>query len=236
MPFFICSKDETLCDNVLPTTYDGHNPPCCTHILRDMAHIFDKAMDELGLDYVTGFGTLLGLVRGDRFIPWTGDNDFILPSAAVANAMVDLWDVKATGMAHVHQGMNRMCITSDFVEGQLARSYWSNKTLFGTMIIQTKQSYGRLWDRGHPYIDFYVGSNVSESMFQEIKPCQHVHSDVFPTKKMLVYNGTLRINFPANPHQLLRTYYGKDWLIPYANKNPHGFNEPLGICPFGPNE
>ena len=129
-----------------------------------------------------------------------------------------------------------MCITSDFAEGQLARSHWSNKTLFKSTIIKKKHSYGRLWERGHPYIDYYVGRNISESIFQEIQPCQHVYSDVFPTKKTLVYNGTLGVNFPANPHQLLRTYYGKDWSIPIANKDPHGYTEPGGVCPFGPYE
>ena len=31
--------------------------------------------------------------------------------------------------------------------------------------------------------------------------------DVFPLQRRAVYNRTFSVNFPANPEQLLRTYY-----------------------------
>ena len=84
-------KNETLCDNMHPNNYDGPNPPCCTHILRDLIHIFDETMSTLGLDYVVSFGTLLGLTRSDKIVPWTGDNDVIIEDTKTAYDMVDLW-------------------------------------------------------------------------------------------------------------------------------------------------
>ena len=86
------------CDNYDETNYNGPEPPCCVHILRDMARTFDETMCGLGLEYVATFGTLLGLVRSDRMIPWTSDIDYIIPSKHVANAMVDLWDTNATAL------------------------------------------------------------------------------------------------------------------------------------------
>ena len=224
--FFTCSKNETLCDNVLPTDYDGPHPPCCSHILRDMARAFDEEMCRLGLDYTVGFGTLLGLERGNKFIPWTIDHDYIIESTMLADAMVDLWDAKVTGMAHVyHGGMNRMCITPDFANGRL--SFWTNKFFSGSTISQSD----RLWKRNHQYIDIYMGKNIYQSVFQEVRPCKHYYSDVFPTKRRLVYEGTFYQNFPAKPEQMLRVYYGKNWRIPNDNKNPHGYNEIGGSCP-----
>jgi phosphorylcholine metabolism protein LicD len=65
-----------------------------------MSRIFDEEMCSLGLDYVAGFGTLLGLRRADRFIPWSIDNDLVIPSPEAMNALVMLWDSKKTGLSH----------------------------------------------------------------------------------------------------------------------------------------
>lgn len=205
---FNCSKDISHCDNISPTNYDGPEPPCCVHILRDMAQTFDEAMCNLGLDYVTGFGSLLGLVRGGRFIPWTIDDDYIIPSKNVYNAMVKLWDAKKTGLNHLFQLMPRMCITPDFANGQLKK--WE---------ISTRPQ--KIYNEGFPYIDLYVGQNVS-SMFQDFSICRHEFNDVFPTKRVKVYNGTFTQNFPANPEQLIKKYYGKNWKTPRSDKSAHG--------------
>ena len=222
--FFTCSKDDTHCDNILPTNYDGPEPPCCVHILRDMARIFDDAMCSLGLDYSSAFGTLLGLRRADRLIPWTIDNDYIIPSKDVANAMVSLWDTETTGLAHIHQDINRICITDSFAGGKLQRKWSIPPPVPGTYQSDT------LYARGFPYIDLYVGRNTSQDMFGEIEGCRHLYRNIFPTKRMLVYNGTFAQNIPANPEQLLRTYYGKSWSIPRSDKNPHGASP----CPYSP--
>lgn len=156
--FFQCEKNATLCDNNNPTEYNGSKPPCCVHILRDVAHEFDSEMCRIGVDYIATFGTLLGLIRSDRLIPWTGDMDYIIPSKAAANAMVHLWDTKKTGLRHVFQGINRMCITSDFANGELAK--WNisapdpKRKISGQICGDNGNT---LWDCGFPYVDFYVG-------------------------------------------------------------------------------
>ena len=246
--FFDCDKDVAKCDNTNTTNFDGPKPPCCTHILRDMSRIFDEAMCSLGLDYVVAFGTLLGFRRKGRIIPWTADNDYIIPSMDVANAFVQLWDSNKTGMAHHFQGINRMCVTPNFADGELqkwARVKPVNQTL--------------LWSSGLPYIDFYLGRNVTErnyqillrssevshakkralrningTIFGTFGQCLHLYSDIFPTKRELVHNGTgtFAQNFPANTDQLLRTFYGRNWKIPLSGNNVHGHIS----CPYGPTE
>merc|ERR1712238_211756 len=211
--FYVCNRDAAECDNKLPTNFDGPKPPCCTHILRDMSRNFDEAMCTLGLDYVVSFGTLLGFRRGDHIIPWTADIDYIIPSKDVANEMVALWDTNNTGMAHIFQGINRMCVTPDFAGGALQRK-WSR--------LKPPKNKLNLDTSGLPYIDFYVGSRVGSTMFQVTKHCSHFFDDVFPTKRKLVYNYTFSQNFPANSDQLLRTCYGKDWRTPPKDQNPHG--------------
>ena len=241
--FFNCSKDNSVeqCDNTLPTNYDSSSPPCCVHILRDISRIFEEEMCNLGLDYTAAFGTLLGLWRSDRHIPWTIDNDYIIPSKTVANAMVSLWNTTRTGLTHLHQGINRMCINPDFAGGKLQK--WAIPTA----------SHDTLWKGGFPYVDFYVGRNMTAgfhriprsvedhprlsrirarepTMYGEFEKCRHYYHDMFPTRREFFYNGTLVQRIPANPDQILRTYYGRDWRKPKADKNPHG----TIACPFGP--
>lgn len=158
--FFQCDKNATLCDNNNPTEYNSNKPPCCVHILRDVAREFDAEMCRIGVDYIATFGTLLGLIRSDRLIPWTGDMDYIIPSKAAANAMVHLWDTNKTGLKHVHQGINRMCMTRDFANGELAK--WNvsapdpSQTIEGQMC---GDDGGALYKCGLPYVDFYVGQD-----------------------------------------------------------------------------
>ncbi len=222
--FFDCNKNLDECDNSLPTNYDGPKPPCCSHILRDMSRIFDETMCDLGLDYVTAFGTLLGFRRGDHIIPWTTDIDYILPSRDVANAMTALWDTKKTGMAPLVQDIIRMCVTPDFGGGALKKWEITDRAALveaGTWLCFT----------GLPYIDFYLGSKASSNLFGTIDECLHLYTDVFPTKRTFVSNKSYAQNFPANVDQLLRTFYGMDWMTPRSDKNPHG--DPK-ICPYGP--
>ena len=229
---FQCMKNETQCDNIHPTNYDGPNPPCCTHILRDLMHIFDETMSTLGLDYVVSFGTLLGLTRSDKIIPWTGDNDVIIEDTKTAYDMVDLWkttNASKSGLSLLFQGILRLCITPQFADGKIER--WLNRT--------RTNCRGWLYSCEVPYIDFYVGKNISDDqygpeMYQEIGNCKHYYKDIFPSQRRAVYNGTFSVNFPANPEQLLRTYYGNEWSVPPEKKDAHGLGWKVGECPFGP--
>jgi len=227
--FFKCTKSVAECDNNNPTEYDGDKPPCCVHILRDAGRLFDAEMCRIGLDYTTAFGTLLGLMRSDRLIPWTGDMDYIIPSEAVANAMVHLWDTKKTGLAHIFQDINRVCLTHDFADGKLAKFKF---TAPPPKKLLKSADGNTLWSRGFPYLDLYVGRDHPSfpGEYNELKHCRHKKTDIFPTAKGLFYNKTLSQRIPANPEQLLRTYYGKTWRNPTPARNPHGDS----LCPYGP--
>ena len=229
--FFDCNQDVNECDNGDPTNYDGPKPPCCTHILRDMSRIFDEEMCRLGLDYFAGFGSLLGLIRADRFIPWSIDSDIIIHSPEAMNAMVMLWDSKKTGLSHHFSRMNRMCVTPDFAGGGLMKWAYSEDRFRRAI-----DEWDMNWDLGFPYIDLYLGRGVANDKLLELgsggHTCLHLYRDVFPTERKLVYNGQFTMNFPPNTNQLLRTYYGTGWRFPPSDmdKKEHGGR----MCPYGP--
>ena len=81
---FECDRDIDRCDTMEQTNYEGPTKPCCVHILRDMAKAFDDVMCELGLEYYASYGMLLGLIRADKLIPWTADNDYIVTKQTIS--------------------------------------------------------------------------------------------------------------------------------------------------------
>ena len=226
---FKCNKDISQCDNMLPTSFNDPNGPCCTHILRDMLHIVDNSMANLGLDYFVGFGTLLGLIRSGRVIPWTIDNDIVVDRKTFS-VMTELWNIETTGLAFIsdttgRRPVPRMCATPRFAGGKLQQ-----------FRIPNLQNVPFL-DRGYPYIDFYFGQDMPDYKGQRTygkeymktgQICIHWHSDIFPTKRMWAYNGQFALSFPHRPVKLLQRYYGLNWRTPLNDDSEHG--NPHQIC------
>ena len=157
---FRCSNDVSICNSTLATSYDTFdNAPCCTHILRDMLSVFDESMLNLGLNYFVGFGTLLGLTRSDRVIPWTIDNDIVVDKRTF-RAVTELWNVDTTGLSLIfpksakkQRGSPRMCVTPQWAHGKLQK--WQIPTPLGVLF----------HDRGFPYIDFYFGEDMEQNTY-----------------------------------------------------------------------
>jgi UDP-sugar transporter A1/2/3 len=207
---FECNRNISKCDNPLATNFDGPDPPCCVHILRDIAREFDRVMCYLGLEYIPAFGMLLGLARSDRLIPWTDDNDYTV-STATMEAMLSLWD-SASHLEHglylVYEGIDRMCVTPSFANGKLLR--WKAN---GTKLY--------ILD-GIPYADFYIGDFNSDDMFVDTMKCAHHVSSLRPYERRAFYNGTLHQYFPSKPQNILTEVYGSDWKNPDPARKPHG--------------
>jgi hypothetical protein len=219
---FQCMRNISRCDNVLATNFDGPDPPCCTHILRDKARYFDRVMCYLGLEYMPSAGMLLGLTRSDRMIPWTADNDFTVSTETMI-AMLSLWHTSS----HLEHGMLlfnardknfRLCASPSFANGKLLR--WkvngtSKVHFFGTSV----------------YSDFYIGEYAGENMTVPLLGgCVHAASDLRPYVRRSFYNGTLEQYFPNNPENILTQLYGPNWRVPDPRKSNHGSGGGGIIC------
>lgn len=122
---FLCAKAEAphCHDHRAETNYHHPtDPPCCTHILRDMIRLTDAALSSMNLEYFAMYGTLLGLVRNGHVIPWTADNDFAM-SFEVHEEMVRNRDYiqEHFGLHLTKDDYMRTCAADNFMGGALAR-------------------------------------------------------------------------------------------------------------------
>jgi len=208
---FQCLNNHTTCDTQESTNFDGPGPPCCVHILRDMAREFDRAMCHLGLEYFPAFGMLLGLVRADKLIPWTIDNDCIMMQD-VLSAMRELWHIADNlnhGLGFHVDMLYRLCATPTFADGKLAR--WK--------VNETESYYPY---SVCPFADIFSVKQVNETHLMDSRQCYHAITDMQPTVRRPVYNGTFYQQFPKIPEPVLVEFFGKSWRTPDGRKRPHG--------------
>jgi hypothetical protein len=210
---FHCMDDTSKCDNALATNFDGPDPPCCVHILRDKARQFDRVMCYLGLEYLPYAGTLLGLTRSNRLIPWTADNDFLVSKKTVME-MISLWHT-ASHLEHgvllvINKLNRRLCISPSFANGKLLR--WK-MNLTSEEALEDKMT--------DCYTDLYL---IDEGFSRD---CGRPSSSLLrPYARRSFYNGTLQLSFPNEPENLLAQLYGPNWRVPDPDKNKHG----SGLC------
>jgi hypothetical protein len=203
--------DDTTNDDV--TNYDGPAPPCCTHVLRDMALIFDKIMCRtLGLEYFSSYGMLLGLVRDDRLIPWTADNDYVV-SFAVAEEMYKYRSVFAEeGLTFFFDDYYKLCASPDFMDGSLARRWTTNN-------LWKKWAY---YPDHFPYGDVFMGEVKPDGHFVDERGCAFPVDKMRPVIRKAVYNKSFSVSVPNQFEDVISGTFGMDWRTPDASKAVHG--------------
>jgi len=142
---FKCDWNIENCHPKDPTNYRGDNPPCCTHLLRDMLVQFVTFLEEHNIEYMLTYGTLLGAYRDEMIIPWTADTDLALPVPSFNIEIQKLSDKLSQQGLEVfesgHFGCKRVCYNKHYMDGLLERK-WP---------IHIKSSY----QEKVPYMDLY---------------------------------------------------------------------------------
>ena len=200
------------CDTLEATNYDGEDPPCCVHTLRDMAQAFDDVMCILGLEYFTSYGMLLGLIRSDRLIPWTSDNDYIATEQTIS-ALMNLRPREKKvfddhGLAFFYDGYYfRLCITPKFMNGKLAQKWTTHSYDWYPMV--------------YPYADIFIAHEDTKHIIDELS-CEHPLQRFQPAKRLVVYHNSFSVSVPHDPEAVLSAVYGRQWRKPDSTKTPHG--------------
>jgi len=215
---FTCDWKKTnhgRCNSWNRTNLDGPEPPCCVHTLRDMAKAFDDAICELGFEVFASYGMLLGLVRDDKLIPWTMDNDYIATEETLSAMLALRPEEKAVfakhGISFFYDNFFRLCITPDFMDGKLAKN-WKDKNE-----INQRGWYPLIY----PYSDIFVAREEGMYMVDELD-CAHPMETFRPLVRTPVYNQSFVVSMPHRPEEIISAVYGPHWRTPDNQKSPHG--------------
>jgi len=222
--WFTCDHNQTRCNTHEETNYDGSLPPCCTHLMRDMIREFDRVMCYLKLEYFVSYGSLLGLERADRMLPWTEDVDFVVPTNSMA-ALLDLWE-EASHLKHgfrkpFFSAIFRLNVNEEFAGGKLAK--WK-KTINNCNLIGPKAL--------QPYADLFLGwpDEKNGKYFENVcvQPIEHV----LPLQRKAYYKKSFKVSVPYKPSKLLATYYGPAWKEPPSKQHKKGHSTGNGCLLF----
>mmetsp|Transcript_19392 Transcript_19392/g.33279 ORF Transcript_19392/g.33279 Transcript_19392/m.33279 type:complete len:198 (-) Transcript_19392:63-656(-) len=189
---------------------------------------------------------LLGLVRSDKLIPWTSDNDYIASKQTIAYLLQINDEENAVFEEHglsffFDMWYHRVCIMPNFMGGDLAL-HWTDTD---------KTSASLLYPLVYIYADVFIGTEVeykkedggntgdnkdnnsnstkgqqqqkqSRTLIVDQLSCDHPVDYYRPAKRIGVYNNSFTVSVPQNAKGWLERVYGQNWKVPDASKNPHG--------------
>jgi hypothetical protein len=213
-------SDPTRCATATPDHIDpkAAQAPCFTHALRDMLRVLTQTFDQHKIEYLAGFGSLLGAMREQQIIPWTTDVDVLLSAenlrllAQNVNGVLD--DLRAKGVSFFSdRDYFRYCLNTNYA-GNLELSHMDPAHDAATLYVHT-------WTPGGDA--FYLDTS-DERTVKVGKKCRF-DVDVFePSQRIPLYPGTaseLMISVPNDPATILSMFY-KDWETPPLKKKGHG--------------
>ena len=181
-----------------------------------MARAIDDAMCELGFEYFASYGMLLGLVRSDRLIPWTSDNDVIVTTQTMSGIEALPPEEKAVFDKHgislfFDNFYYRVCVTPTFMESKLASSWEAAEA----------ENVDKWYPLVYPYTDIFI-AHEEEGLIVDELGCAHPSETFRPPLRMGVYGNDFRVSVPRDAEAVLARVYGPQWSTPDANENPHG--------------
>jgi hypothetical protein len=210
--------DEQLCLTSLPTNLSGdyYNPPCCSHLLRDMLLDVGTWMEQYGVEYWVHFGTLLGIIREGTIFSWTADIDMAVELShwerlcKIKQARYDLWDLGYNFFDEGNNGeryMGRICFHDYWRGGILSK--WPKPLPRGEIYVNT-----------YIYMDIYLGQIEYEGYRTYPVYNKWLPEDIWPIK-ILPFSGRF-VPVPQHPENILNIYYG-NWTVRLKEAHGRGY-------------
>jgi len=215
---FHCDASVPRCDSDGGPDWDGPDPPCCSHILREMVIDLVMFFTRYRFVYYASMGTLLGIIRKDRVIAWTADQDLIVNFTELVRLRAEKWRVllhEQTGLTLLFEGIDRVCATSAWRNGALLA--WEDRH------VSIKNIYREIYH----YIDLYSQTTIAGSngsLFYRIGnfPCKFSPEILLPYQFRSVYKNSLLLAIPRSPESYLEVVYGPRWRIPDPTRDRNG--------------
>ncbi len=204
-------------------TEDKHEiqPEVKLEAFRDAVFVFDKYVGDYWIDS----GTLLGIVREDRFLPWESDIDMATWRGYIngKKRVRMLKEMKKKGFEGYFKKdkttFRRQGVKIDFwfldKTGDMAtRTIFKPNSLFSRRLVKLSLIFGRMPSRLAGYIYSIISWFVQFSNCTKMKmmvPLKYLSST-----KEHHFKG-IKINIPENTEDYLAFRYGDSWRVPNDN-------------------
>ncbi len=177
----------------------GKNGKIALKLLNDVTDVLDK----YGVKYWLDFGTLLGIVREDRILPWDDDMDIsIFP---------DDVELMRTKVMPEIQKLRYRCYT---------RKFSKDIAPFNPDDIRSfKVRNNRLFFfRGYVKLDIFVFYNINKKLYwMELGEAHSLPEELLQEFGTIKFNGK-DYRIPKNYDEYLTYHYG-DWRVPNEDYN-----------------
>ena len=169
-------------------------------------------LSEIGVEYWLCNGTLLGIIRDGKLIPWDNDLDIAIYKGNVRNRVINA--LISDGFLLIDDGdessyvtfvLDNQKVDINFFEinNHVLESIWKVNRLSGVRGLLTK-------------IILKFGFQVPKMNFMwEFEGYSVPREAIFPLKSIQIGENNYRV--PHNSKQVLEHTYGKGWRIPKRN-------------------
>lgn len=171
-------------------------------MLRDVADILDAA----GIGYILEAGTLLGIVRENRLLPWDNDVDITITDAYENRLLRNRWRFWLKGYRFYVRRYKRD--TGQFRKGQVR-----------IIRIQTRRL---MFIKDLSLLDIFIKRLIGDEYYwtvDVIKPVlKATPRHFYDETTVLEFEGE-KYSVPKNAEDYLAYHYGKNWRIPVKKWN-----------------
>ncbi len=187
-------------------TLEGKNGTIALKMLQDVSTVLEKNNIEFWLDS----GTLLGIVRENRLLPWDNDVDLSIKEEYLDQLLSSLSDISSLGYRVRSKTFEND--SSPFIKGKTRIIKVRNKRFF--------------FFRGKVTLDIYIKFKKDDKYFYQCGKTKKASSAVYYKQlEEITFNGK-KYKIPHRHEEYLTCKYGK-WKI--VNKNWNAFKDDNAI-------
>lgn len=195
-----CTKSTPRCSGI---------NPCCHRNLLTILTAIHELLEQEKVHHWLAFGTLLGAVRSHEFIPWDEDID--------VGILEDDFSKVVSLAPRIHE-LGFFTRTPIIVDRHhnlwVSLSKQFNLSKRSTIPINSPVFLSEV---NSLHVDLTVHGHDDKSVWDwEYPACTHSLESVLNPGTIIFEGRTYPC--PANPEDVLKTYYGKDWQTPKIKK------------------
>jgi len=184
-------------------TLEGRNGIIARRMLSKVSRVLEKE----NIPYILEAGTLLGIVRENRLLPWDNDVDITITRQFEAQLLKSLWKIRLLGLK----------VQAKYYQKDL--KYFKKGDL---RIIKVKHKNPLKFFKTDVILDIFIKRKIDKEYYWTVG----IKAPVLKSVPEKFYDLHTQIKFEGKQYSVPRDYegylenhYGKDWRIPIKEWN-----------------